>query len=422
MKLPQKILFTLLVVIAFIFRLSIMLFAYHGDLNNNISWGKIANQIGYNNFYNDPNSDNWPYSAPNQPPLTILLFSTVLKPYEQIKESLWDLNYKFSFFPSKVVWLWEEKGNTILIKLPSIIADVLIGVLIYKYLAKNGNKNAVLAAFIWLFNPLTWYNSSIWGQTDSIVNLLGLLSLIALTDRKFVRFSFWFTLSFLYKASLGVFIPLIAFIVISQRHNLSTWVKSLLTVISTTALISVWFHPSLDLFFWIAGLYKERIIPGEIGYLTAGAFNFWWLIDSGKTLDSVKYLILDARTWGAIYALGFISISVYFLKNKLSQKNIWMCLAFSALCAFLFMTRIHPRYLYPFFPAATIYLAYNKRFLPVYLLLSTTHLLNIYYQFWAPDFINLKPLFYSNIFPNILALFNLVAFFYMLRHIQKANI
>ena len=57
--------------VAFILRIYMIFVGYHGDLNNNISWGLLSFERGLKGFYE---SSIWPFSAPNQPPLTILLF------------------------------------------------------------------------------------------------------------------------------------------------------------------------------------------------------------------------------------------------------------------------------------------------------------------------------------------------------------
>jgi hypothetical protein len=119
--------------LATILRFSVILIAHHGDLNNNISWGKIAAESGLNGFYGSSDSDDWPYSAPNQPPLTILTFTGVAKLWEVINNKVTDFNWRYKIFPSKLVWFWEENGWDLLIKIPSVIADVGIGYLIYRY-------------------------------------------------------------------------------------------------------------------------------------------------------------------------------------------------------------------------------------------------------------------------------------------------
>jgi hypothetical protein len=188
-------------------------------------------------------------------------------------------------------------------------------------------------------------------------------------------------------------------------------------------LITFWFHRQIDLPIWLFNLYTERILPGEIGYLTANSFNFWWLVDSGKTLDSNIYFGIPARVWGFVILVFSLGGSIwFFLRKKINDKKVFLTIAIVALTSFLFMTRIHERYMYPFFPYATIALAYLPGFWVAYALLSFTHLVNLYYLFWVPSLPGFKNFLLTSNFENVLAVVNLVTFLYILKISTKAKV
>ncbi len=282
---------------------------------------------------------------------------------------------------------------------------------------------------IWLFNPLTWYNSSIWGQTDPIVNVLGLIAILGLLGtfelaKRFGElkwFSFWFTVAFLFKPSLSIFIPILLIIVIKRRYTFSNWIQSAALSLSTVVITSFWFHPYINFIPWFIDLYQNRILPGEIGYLTANAFNIWWLVDSGKVLDSTLYWGLSARFLGLITVIGGLGgVGWWFTTGELTTKKIFLSLATSALLAFLFLTRIHERYLYPFFPYATLMLGVVPKFWIPYIVLSITYLLNMYHLFWAPPIPYLET--YLSSWGGLISIVNIITFFYLLRHLRSSNI
>ncbi len=400
---------------AFVLRLSVIVLAHHGDLNNNISWGTVAYEHGLNGLYEGkglPLRENgevqWPYSAPNQPPLTILFFAFLRLVWQHLRDFFWYMNWELQLFPSRLVWFWDEKGMDVLVKLPSIIADLGIGVLIYRYFEKKKKlKIALLLTTLWLFNPLVWYNSTIWGQTDSVVNLLGLIAILALTNKDLVKFAVFFSLSFLFKGSLGIFIPVLLFVAVAQRHPVKVWIKTIAYSLITAVLVSLWFHPNPDFFLWLFNLYTQRILPGEIGYLSANSFNFWWLVDSGKVLDNTYYFGLTARVWGIIITISGMGLIIKWLSKDTTDKRIFISLSLSSFLAFLFMTRIHERYLYPFFPLASIILGFIPTFWPIYLVLSITHLLNLYNLFWAPSIPFFEELLKNESIPKIISFINI---------------
>lgn len=397
----------IIILLALLFRLGLVPVAYHGDLNNNISWGNLAVERGFKDFYE---GKTWPYSAPNQPPLTVLLFSLTSFTYQMIDNLSWNLNNSLRFFPSKFIWFWENQGMTFLVKIPSIIADLGIGLLIYNYFKKRNKKKTGLGLLVfWLFNPIVWYNSSIWGQTDSIVNLLGLAAVLFLIERKSIGFAIFMTLSLLFKGSLAIFLPIILVYVIWQKFSFKEWLRAIFASAITICLVSVWFHPGVDLFVWLINLYSTRILPGEIGYLTANAFNFWWLVSPGKILDSTVYFGLSARIWGYLISLGIIiALTIWLKKRKFEEKYLFLAFAITAITTFLFMTRIHERYLYPLFPMATIVLGFFPTAIVPLVILSVVNLLNLYYLFWAPSFAFLENLLKIDQTKNILSIINLL--------------
>lgn len=415
MGISKKLLVLLLGALAL--RLVLIPVAHHGDLNNNISWGNKATEVGLVNYYE---GKNWEYSAPNQPPLYILIFGLTSLINKSIQSLILSLNNSISFFPSTLVWFWENRGVDLTAKLPGILADLGIGLVIYKYFSeRKKQKLGLLLTGIWFFNPVTIYSSSIWGQTDSVVNLLGLLSIIYLFKKNLVVSILYLVLSILFKPSLVIFLPVFLVIILKQKYSLDIWVKAIAYSALVSILITVWFHPQLDLPIWLFNLYTQKFFPGEIGDLTANAFNFWWLVDPGKTLDSTLYLGIQARTWGLIVTLVGIGVVVFKLKEKISEKRVFFALSLSAFISFLFMTRIHERYLYPLFPSLTILLGFIPTLVIPYILISLLHLLNLYHLFWAPEIPVLENLYLSPLFMQILAVGHLCIFGFLMYRFVK---
>ncbi|MFC1649243.1 hypothetical protein ACFL2C_00835 [Patescibacteria group bacterium] len=407
--------FFLLIIIGFVFRLLLFDVAHHGDLNNNISWGKELWNRGIVDYYGSSYSEDWPYSAPNQPPLYILTYATTSYLYDSIDSSIRSVNDKVRIFPSNLVWFWESSGMRLCVKLPSILADVGIAWLIYKYFQKKDAKKALILCALWLFNPISWYNSSVWGQNDAIVNFFGMLAIFALLSKRLAKTSLWYSMSFVFKGSILVFGPILGIFAFRQTYGVRKWLKAILVFVLVVTITSVWFMPSAYFPVWLVDLYQNRILPGEIGYLTANAFNFWWLIDSGKTLDSTVYLGLSARVWGLLFmSTVYLYVGIRTWKGKLNDKNLFLSLVLISLATFLFMTRVHERYLYPVFPIATLGLFYFRWLIIPYVVLSVVYLLNMYHLFFAPSILMVEKLFTQNYFTHLLVAVNLIVFVYFL--------
>ncbi len=400
----------LLFVCALVFRISLIPVARHGDINNNTTWGQALITRGPVNFYE---GKEWIHSAPNQPPLYVSLFAlTAFKQNTTYNLIHW-ANQHLSVFPSKIIWWFDTWGELYIAKMPGIFADLGIAGCIYFYFHKK-KKTALILSTLWLFNPISWYNSAIWGGTDSIVNLMGILSVLFLFKKRLTPAALFFVISVLFKGSLLLFIPLWLLIAVKQGFTQKQWLKATLYSFVLFLIVIFPFHPQLDAPIWFFNLYTGVFLPGEIGSLTANAFNFWWIVDSGKTLDSTLFIGLSARVWGIIITLlGYAYVLWRSYKNR-DESNLFTSFALISLISFLFMTRMHERYLYPFFPFATFALGSISWLWVPYVLLSITHLLNLYHLFWAPGMPQVEAWYLNPSFMVILSILNLVIFAYLL--------
>ncbi|MEN2974840.1 MAG: hypothetical protein ABDH32_04590 [Candidatus Caldarchaeales archaeon] len=92
--------------------------------------------------------------------------------------------------PAMVNNLLENLYLTVfLIKLPIIISDILVGLVIYMIALRLGyeDRKALIISSIWLFNPITFFISSIWGMFDSISVLFMLTALSSVLNGKYMR-------------------------------------------------------------------------------------------------------------------------------------------------------------------------------------------------------------------------------------------
>lgn len=407
----QKKWFKVVLILALVLRLFLILKAYHGDLNNNISWGTRAAELGLKDFYE---REQWEYSAPNQPPGTIYLFWLVGKIYRGVWDVSWWLNSRLPPFPSPFIWWWEQKGLWGLVKLPSILADLGIGWLIYSWVKKNRERLALPLATIWLFNPVSWYNSAFWGQTDGLVNFIGLIGVIGLIGGRIIKAIIFLSFSLFVKVSLFPFLPVFVVAMFWQKR-MKELALGTLGALGILGIFSLPFHPRMDVFPWLIGVYQQRILPGEIGTLTANAFNFWAILVGKKlVLDNIAFWGISARIWGVFGFCFMLLMILMFLRGNLREKRIIFALTLVMFASFLFLTRMHERYLFPVFPLMTLLLAFYPRLFVFYLPLSLTHLLNLYSDWWQPYMGWLKELLLKEIVIRGISAFHLLLFFVLL--------
>lgn len=402
--------------LAFLFRLVLAFGPYHPDLGNHLDWGAKFWEVGPGKFYE---YQFWQVSWPNQPPGTIYLFAFLHKITQLILNLLWQLNITISFFPSFLIPFLQQKLPIVMVKLPSILTDLGIAWTIFLMVRKWRNeKIARLASLVFLFNPVSFYNSSIWGQTDSIINFLALLGLYFLWLKRPILGMSSFIFSLYFKTSLIIFLPVFVIALIKEKYSFLKILIAFIVPLGIIAIASLPFSQvaHFNVFKWLySDLYLTRVFGHQGNMLTGNAFNFWAFlfgVDLSRT-DLGTFLILSLKQWGQLI-FGLISIVLLAIVwRRFSWRNIIFALAMISFSAFLFLTNMHERYLYPIFPLVTILLVIYPKIILFYIVLSLIYILNLYHLWWVPA-ISFLESFYSFNFIRLLSLVNLVTFFCLL--------
>jgi len=380
-----------IIIIAFLIRLLFIFGSYHPDLGNHTDWGNKFWEYGSKNFYS---AGIWKVSWPNQPPGTMYMWAVIGKINSSIQGVLWYFNTKIPLFPSMLIPFFQNNLHNALVKFPSVITDLGIGYLIYLFIryfkeVKKWQKilKPEIAAMLFLFNPLVIYNSSIWGQTDSIINFLFLLAIyLYLVKNKLFLSIFFIFLSFYIKASLLIFVPLFALMIFNREKNKKKIIVSIIFNLFIFSLISIPFCRR-NVFMWVFFLYKDRILGGQGNMLTGNAFNLWTIIfgiDFSKT-DIGYFWGISYKLWGiSLFLINYLYIIWNFIKKRSKEFNLMFYYALLAFSSFMFLTNMHERYLYPLFPYLTILTGLGLSSLYLYFGISLLHLINLFNLWFYP--------------------------------------
>jgi len=380
------------VLIAILLRCFLALFGqYHPDILNHLDWGNKLWKYGPADFYEQV---FWRVSWPNQPIGSIFLFGLIAKLNDLIFSSLWRLNLKLSFFPSFIFPFLDQKLHIFLVKLPFIASDLGLGFLIYKIVLSlsRDKKKAFWAMIAFLFNPIVIYNSAVWGQTDALVNLLAVFGAWSLFKKRYFLGIFSFLFSLYFKLSLIIWLPIIGLIIWRNKD----FKKAVLPLIISLMILIIFAIPFVhhgNVFSWLWYLYTNRVLPRQGNMLSGNAFNFWNLIyglDLSLSGDLI-FLGLPAKIFGLVLTLMVFAFLLFLsLKKKASFANFLFLMLIFAFAAFLFMTNMHERYLYPIFAPLTILVALGSVKRIWLYLLSIIHLLNLYTLWWYPPIKSVK--------------------------------
>jgi Gpi18-like mannosyltransferase len=408
----KKINLKSILIAAFLIRLILLPFGNHSDINNHVIWGKYGQEFGFMGYYDWLNF--FGYNHPNQPPITILTYTAIKYVHNFIYQPIWYLNIHISAFPSNVVTWYVDHGFQLLLKLPSVLADIGIGYFIFKIcqkFTKNQNKS-LLAASLYLFNPITIYNSALWGQTDAYVNIFFLASLFLLLFKPKTPLVLpLFVLSLLTKTSLIIFTPLIIIYYLKTKPTVKNIASSILISLGLIYLITLPFAPSFFLN-WVYLLYTKNIFLGEMPHLTANAFNLWALIYGFKPIvDSIKLINnISAYEIGLILFSAYLIFVLVALWRNFNFLRFLFALTLVGFGAFIILTRMHERYLFPIFIPMTILCVQKIIPLKIYFITSFIHLINLYHYWWFPKISPLIFLFSQSIIEKAMIVILIIIF------------
>ena len=202
-----------------------------------------------------------------------------------------------------------------LLKLPPILADLGLAVAVFLLATDLGARRrpALVAAAVVLFVPVTWFDSAIWSQVDSVGTLVLLLAVRELWQGRDERATLLTTVAAIIKPQFGILIPLAAVLILRRNlvtrppgHGPRRLLSTTLVGLATAQLLCLPFGLT------IVGLLRQ-ILDTAAGYpwLTVNAFNPWALVTQGGSgLAQSGTWIRDVTQAGADGGPGFLVFGV----------------------------------------------------------------------------------------------------------------
>ncbi len=317
-----------------------------------------------------------------------------------------------------------------LIKLPAMLLDLAVAYVLYRTVrAWNGRLDeppaggpntrpadarrvrllALGVAALYLFNPVPWYDSALWGQVDALGALVVLGAVLALVGGWSESAAALTALAALVKPQFGLVLAPIVGVVLLRRHlfvpgsgprprirreRLAGWFveeqgpwRLVSCVAAGLAVLFVVIVPfRLD----IVGLLRLVLTTaGEYHYLTVNAYNPWALIadpggaslaHAGTWSDDLVPLLgpLPGFAVGAILLLAGIALGVLQVAWRDDRRSILLAAAFLSLAFFVLPTRVHERYLFPIFVFLPLLAMTSRRWLVATVVLAAASFMNLH--------------------------------------------
>jgi len=381
-----------ILLIGLLFRLIISHWGtYWGDMNSWIGWSNRLMVVGFKDFY-----QSWCDYLPG--------YLYILWLLGKIKTVFLSVNLDI---PN--LWLY---------KMPSMLADIGIGFLIYKIISRwRSQFIAVLAAAFYLFNPAVFANSTLWGQADGFFAFIIFLSLYLLIDKKLLLSAIIFGFACITKPLALFLLPLILLFLFFKKE----YKQILLYPILASILVIISFIPFTNQNLIPFIFSRFMVTFNQYPYTSLNAFNFWGLVLPSWTQDKINFLAFSYQTWGIIlFGIAYLVVAFNLMakinvKNKENQ-NVYLLFSSTGLIFFsnfIFLTRMHERHSLPVLVFLNIAAVFNPLLGFVYLASSLIYIFNLRYAF-----INLTENFKTIFSPTIVQFLSFIQlinlFFYFL--------
>jgi dolichyl-phosphate-mannose--protein O-mannosyl transferase len=303
-----------------------------------------------------------------------------------------------------------------LIKLPAMLVDLAAGWFLYRLVlgwtwpGRRAEALALGAAALYVFNPVTIYDSALWGQTDAVGALVILLAVAALIRGNSEGAAALAVLAALVKPQFGVVaIPLVG-IVLVRRHLLrpgsgprrAPWGPSALRgwlareqgplrlVTSAIAGLATFFVLALPFGLGIAE-YLDLMsrTAGGYAYLTVNAYNPWAMIGSGGNPslaeafawsdDTVALLgPIPGVAIGAVLLVAGFAWAILRAGMRDDRWTVLVAASFLAIAFFILPTRVHERYLFPVFAILPLLAVADRRWLVALVAIAAGSFMNLH--------------------------------------------
>ncbi len=338
---------------------------YGYDVHLYKQWSQSAAAYGPSESYEKQIDGNM---TPDYPPFSLLLF--------------WGLGKTADALPSCTI---DSLCLHFLVKLPGMLSDLAVGCLLYYFLiAYVGARKALAGAALYIFNPVTWYDSAVWGQTDGFYTLFMVGTLLLFAEKQWFLAGVYAALAITTKLQSIIIFPLLPFLL---PWAWRPWLRCTSGAVLMLLIVFLPFLATPGGFSHVMDVYLHSV--GKYPVISANGYNFWWslLSDSASgTSSSVSLLgFISYRMMGLFLALFFYLMilllsfrGVGALRPK-RDRAAWIFLAAStlSLAFFLFNTEMHERYLFPFVALFLPVALLKRGYLGLYVTISLLTFINI---------------------------------------------
>ena len=264
----------------------------------------------------------------------------------------------------------------IVIESPAIVADLALAFLIYVYVRRGSRPEMAFVAMLMVaLNPALLFDTVVWGQSDSVMTFVILLSIAALLSRQYEVAWGLAAISVLVKPQGLIILPVLGLWTMLEA-DFATWIRSGIALVAV-AVIGVAPFQIAHEWTWIFKLYSST--AAYYHETSVNAFNLMALIGGIRQADSGTILGVSYFALGMSMLVPLYAFVAWILWRGRTPTRFLFATFIAIFGFFMVAPRMHERYLYPAIALVVPLALEAPEMLAVFVVLSITCLINLAY-------------------------------------------
>jgi len=315
------------------------------------------------------------------PPVNYYIWMAFVAPYRWLDRAdfdLWDSTLNFydiarTDLPERLA---RTRIFTMLIKLPSILAELGLALLAYIVTRRRRDFGVALLALAAIaLNPALMVDTAHWGAPDAVHTLFIAFALLLLLRGRAALPGVLLALAVLAKPQVIVFAPFVL-LVAWKKTGWRGLLRGTLAAAGASLLVLAPFiaHGTFGQF--VAGVLQT---VGEESVVSANANNLWWLLTGGHAYEMADTVRLVGPFTIRHFSLALLALAYLFALWVWHKKGAgeFRVAAFIGFAFFMLPTEIHENHIYPVVPFLAFAVARDRRLLRVLAAVSVAMFVNM---------------------------------------------
>ena len=264
----------------------------------------------------------------------------------------------------------------VIIESPAIVADLVLAILVYAYMRRGGRPEmAFIAMLMVALNPALLFDTVVWGQSDSVMTFVTLLSIVAILGEQYEIAWGLAAIAVLVKPQGLMMLPVLGIWTMLET-DFATWIRSGIALIAVFVIGIAPFQIGHE-WNWIIKLYTST--AAYYHETSVNAFNLMALLGGLRQADSTTFAGVSFFALGMSLLVPLYAFVAWILWSGRTPTRLMFASFIAIFGFFMVAPRMHERYLYPALALAVPLALEAPEMLAVFAILTITCFINLVY-------------------------------------------